>query len=1195
MPVPPVYVLTINGTIVPSLLLGFSIQEVANARNRLTCDILALDGTPRAPLGSSIKLTEDGTTIFGGTIDAPIEAGVGGLPLTATRTRISAVDNNQLAERRVLNLTFPAGTVKSWLPLVLPYLSPFGTTLDAFQVDGPVLPAFSCLFTRVDDALRQISDLTASTASPMVWEIDYDNVLRMKVPAITPAPFAVVDGDRHAIGDVTVEPSQAEYANRVLVLAGEGLHDVQDAYTGNGSTATFALSYSVSATRGYVSNGPTNETISDVSTGGVWWSVDVTVSPNTITRHPSPPAAGNAVTINYTAQFPLLKFADAGGAPAPLPQLWEMIVREPDVFDNASAQQLANSYVAQTSRRPRTVRYMTHERGIHPGMSQHIKITPRHVDTTFLITEVTIQNSSGGAAERLVTAVEGTTFLGSPWQDMIRGWNSETTGISGGRVLIPSGGGGGGGTPIGPGTAGKIAKWTSPTTIGDSGGLSEHPSGSGYTYPGDWLEYAGSLAGGGVDQGGIYTNGTIEGYWIKGRGNYITDLQAANLQGTMPASSLPLFSGDVSNGIAGSSALTIQPGVITNAHVSATAAIAWSKISKAGSSLADLTTRSASDLNSGNLNWAQLPAGAGTWTATPTITGTTTFGSHLYPSTGYVGHIGELFKKFGSLHVAELWAETLVQQQTLATIGGRVLVATTNILVADLATGALSMTVKYNNLALNDRIFMEVNGVTEWLIVNSAASGSAGAYVYAIIRDRVGGGGGQNWAAGDAILNTGQVGSGYIDLYSVLSATSGLTSHNIEAGPTIAGMLRTTSAYYDVYARWAIGNLRGLYGYSASTFGAAFGDPAKSWVTIDDVNGVRMGNAGNVKVQITPAGTATFVGNGSGVTNIDGGNITTGTVTADKINVNSSLVVNAGGNIRQGMTAYATGKGFWLGDSGSVAKFSIGDSTSGGAAGLLTWDGLQLVCTNVQLVRNSATQPTLWDCAIKMLNVGASPAVLFPGRIDTSGGYQASWYLGAHGSYGLYANTGLYLAGSLSVASWVILQATTGKLTNLNDQNTYIDFDVATRIRLVSSLGGASWLSWDGQQLYPNTDGNRFCGEGAHRWQWVYSINGALNTSDERMKRNIAPTAYGSAFLRRLQPIDFEWKNPDHGARRYSGFLAQTIAAHDPDFGGLEFGEDGIARGLSYANLIAPLVAGWSDHDARLAAIEARLGMDGAR
>lgn len=50
------------------------------------------------------------------------------------------------------------------------------------------------------------------------------------------------------------------------------------------------------------------------------------------------------------------------------------------------------------------------------------------------------------------------------------------------------------------------------------------------------------------------------------------------------------------------------PTGIVDSQIAALAAIAWSKISKTGSSLADLTTRSASDLSSGTLPDARFPA-----------------------------------------------------------------------------------------------------------------------------------------------------------------------------------------------------------------------------------------------------------------------------------------------------------------------------------------------------------------------------------------------------------------------------------------------------------------------------------------------------------------------------------------------------------------------------------------------------------
>lgn len=63
----------------------------------------------------------------------------------------------------------------------------------------------------------------------------------------------------------------------------------------------------------------------------------------------------------------------------------------------------------------------------------------------------------------------------------------------------------------------------------------------------------------------------------------------------------------------GVTAAMVADGAIADADVSSSAALQWSKVSKSGSSLADLATRSASDLALGNLAIARMPTG-GAWT-----------------------------------------------------------------------------------------------------------------------------------------------------------------------------------------------------------------------------------------------------------------------------------------------------------------------------------------------------------------------------------------------------------------------------------------------------------------------------------------------------------------------------------------------------------------------------------------------------
>lgn len=215
-------------------------------------------------------------------------------------------------------------------------------------------------------------------------------------------------------------------------------------------------------------------------------------------------------------------------------------------------------------------------------------------------------------------------------------------------------------------------------------------------------------------------------------------------------------------------------------------------------------------------------------------------GSDVLPASGYAYNIGALTNKFLTLHAAELWVETLVAQNTIATIGGRILVGPTTQLAADLASGATTMSVKHNSLANGDRVYLEANGSVEFIAVASASSGS-GPYTYTITRN-LDGSGANNWTAGDAVFNTGQTGSGWIDLYSIRGVKSAS-----ETGPTIVGNVRTSSTYNAWSPRWAIGDLNGLYGYGATTYGAAFGDPSATNVTVDASNGFRIRRGGTTE------------------------------------------------------------------------------------------------------------------------------------------------------------------------------------------------------------------------------------------------------------------------------------------------------------------------------------------------------------
>lgn len=257
-------------------------------------------------------------------------------------------------------------------------------------------------------------------------------------------------------------------------------------------------------------------------------------------------------------------------------------------------------------------------------------------------------------------------------------------------------------------------------------------------------------------------------------------------------------------------------------------------------------------------------------------------GKDVLPQTGYDINLGMLTKKFLTLHAAELWVETLVAQNTIATIGGRILVGPTTTLVRDLTTGATTIYVKHNQMTSGDRVYMEADGKVEFMAITSAPSPETDGYSYTVTRN-LDGTGANLWYAGDAVFNTGQTGDGFIDLYSLRGVKAGT-----EIGPTIVGNVRTGTTFNDWAPRWAIGNLRGLYGYGANNvYGFAAGNASATWVSADAntgaTGGFRVNNGSVTRFQVDASGNLT-IRDSTGATRISldssGSASFTGTVTA---------------------------------------------------------------------------------------------------------------------------------------------------------------------------------------------------------------------------------------------------------------------------------------------------------------------------
>lgn len=215
-------------------------------------------------------------------------------------------------------------------------------------------------------------------------------------------------------------------------------------------------------------------------------------------------------------------------------------------------------------------------------------------------------------------------------------------------------------------------------------------------------------------------------------------------------------------------------------------------------------------------------------------------GNDVLPNTNYDINLGTLGKKYLTLHCAELWVETLVAQDTIATIGGRILVGPTTVLTSDLNLFDTTIYVKHNQMASGDRVYLEADGKVEFMAITSGPSGT-GPYTYTVTRN-LDGTGANVWYAGDAMFNTGTTGDGFIDLYSIRGVKAAT-----QYGPTIVGNVRNSATYNDWTECWAVGNLNGIYGYGVDTYGVGLGKySAADYITIDPTNGIRFLDATDI-------------------------------------------------------------------------------------------------------------------------------------------------------------------------------------------------------------------------------------------------------------------------------------------------------------------------------------------------------------
>lgn len=410
------YDLTIGGVQRELRAGSLNFPSVMNGRDVATFDVISLSAAYRPALEAEVQITENGTPIYGGYIDKTEEEGMDGPTADDIKTTVTAVAFNVVLDRVYVDETIAAGqTLKQVLQVLDNYL-PSGFTLSGSQVDGPTLPALEFDVELLSSCIDKLTTLTGYIA-----KITPGKVFSMFLPGTTAAPFDVIDGDGHYVGDIRVTKSRDKYYNSVIGKFGaNSVIEKTDTFTGDGSTDEFDLNYALvmnpNVGRGYVTVDGINETL---GLSGATWIYDPAA--NSITRT-SAPAFGAAIEIIYNAQFPFTLTAE-DASDISLNGLRQTAVSYTDVYDKTVAQDLLDALLAQYLTIKTEVQFDTFGLGLECGQSLTVTAADRNINGTFYITEIQARTEPDDVTllRRTVKCIDGSTFRGS-FRDVYKAW-----------------------------------------------------------------------------------------------------------------------------------------------------------------------------------------------------------------------------------------------------------------------------------------------------------------------------------------------------------------------------------------------------------------------------------------------------------------------------------------------------------------------------------------------------------------------------------------------------------------------------------------------------------------------------------------------------------------------------------------------------------------------------------------------------
>ncbi|HEX7069722.1 MAG TPA: tail fiber domain-containing protein [Rhodothermales bacterium] len=289
-----------------------------------------------------------------------------------------------------------------------------------------------------------------------------------------------------------------------------------------------------------------------------------------------------------------------------------------------------------------------------------------------------------------------------------------------------------------------------------------------------------------------------------------------------------------------------------------------------------------------------------------------------------------------------------------------------------------------------------------------------------------------------------------------------------------------------------------------------------------------------------------------------------------------------GGADNEASGAYATVAGGFSNVASGETSFAAGSGAEALHQGTFVWSGF-----GGGLFQSTGNDQFLID-APGGVGIGTNAPEEMLHVLDPDGG--SAIFIGGKGVNGPNGvvfeddteNGGVQLFWRTDTNQFVLERQSTGSGSNPFDVLIYD----ATQDRFVFNAPIAIGVGGFGSTIYPTLDGGYSLGFSSRRWLSVYAVNGTINTSDARLKRDVAPIPYGLDALLRLRPVSFRWKEGSD-ASTHLGLIAQEVRDVIPES---VVGDEATEQlGLNYSELIPVLIRAVQEQQLQIEALEARL------